>query len=49
MIALLCQKKVKSLRRHDGSLCIQKQPQTAAPKATIKKNDLLNPHQIGIQ
>ena len=33
-------KKVYVVRRHDGSLCTQKQPETAALKAAISKIDL---------
>ena len=32
-------KRVYAIRRHDGSLCAQKQPKTAALKATVKKSD----------
>ena len=32
-------RKVYAVRRHDGSLCTQKQPETAALKAAIRKSD----------
>ena len=32
-------RKVYVVRRHDGSLCTQKQPETAALRAAIKKSD----------
>ena len=35
----LQKRKVCAVRRHDGSLCTQKQPGTAAVKAATRKND----------
>ena len=39
----VCRKKrqIYAVRRHDGSLCTQKQPETAALKTAIKQSDLM--------